>query len=92
MVDERGNGRFGSRCANHDLTCCSNGGGRKAGWQTRVRHGNNDENLTVVRSHEGKKLTSLVKVSVKVEDDLSFRVRSLRVGLSGRRGGRDSWD
>ena len=71
----------------HTLTCCLNGGARKAGWQTRVRHGSDDENLTAVRSRKGRRLTSLVNVSVNVDDDVSF----WECPGCGRRG-RKSWD
>ena len=63
---------------NHTLTCCLNGGGRKAGWQTRVRHGD-DANLT----RPSKKLTSLTNVSASAVDDLSPRPCLLWVGLGG---------
>ena len=84
-------GPFGSLYMNHTLTCCLNGGGRKAGWQTRVRHGNHDANLTTVavRSPQDK-LTSLTNVSASALGDLSLRACLLCVGLGG--GGRESRD
>ena len=92
-MKEREGGPFGSLCMNHTLTCCLNGGGRKAVWQTRVRHGNNDANPTAVavrlREASGK-LTSLNSVSVGAVDDLSLRARLRWVGLGD--GGMESWD
>jgi hypothetical protein len=66
-----------------------NGGARKAGWQTRVRHGNNDESLELFGRTKEQELTSLTKVSFNVDDG-----RSLRVGLFVIVGGRgsNSWD
>jgi len=69
----RKGGPFGFSCMDHTLTCCLNGGGRKAGWQTRVRHENHDANLTgSLFGRAGKrKLTSLANASAV--DDLSRR-------------------
>ena len=67
---------------NHTLTCCSNGGARKAVWQTRVRHGNNDESHTLF-GRTRDELTFLTDVPVNVEV-LSLCVCLLFVGLGGR--------
>ena len=87
----REDGPFRSLCMDHTLTCCSNGGGRKAGRQTRVRHGNNDETLrSRCSAAEGNgKLTSLTNVSGGVVEDLSRRACLWFVGLGG---GREAWD
>ena len=85
-----GDGPFGSLCMNHTLTCCLNGGGRKAVWETRVRHAKNDA-TAVIRSHKGRrKPTSSTNVSASPVGDPSLRASLRCVGLGG--GGRESWD
>lgn len=58
-------GPFGSRRRDHTLTCCLNGGGRKTGRRTRVRH------EAAVRLNKGRrKLTSPKNVSASLVGDL----------------------